>query len=362
MHSNGDTRVFRRNNLDVLNGLDHFALESPDNMKKHLTKSTGWWVVLACLFTANAMIASPFTNVPGSPLLFAGGLSFPQAVQISPNTIRIPFTWVGRLPAVTARIDTTEGIFFFDTGAERLLLNERYFTGDTRLAGYSQYGVTGGSHSVFAKEVDTLKWENLYLPNVTAHVLDLSHIESKRNVRVVGIIGYEVFKEYEVLLDYPLRQIVLSKLDARGQRLDQKAFPDALFDSLDFVLAKHGIVVQASVEGKTLNFNLDTGAEINLLDRNVNKKVLKQFKVIKRVNLNGAGQQTVEVLAGTLTGVQCGKQRNAPMNTLLTSTDQLKAIFGMKIDGVLGFEFLRPRRTIINYKLQKLYFLKLIIP
>ena len=135
MHSNGDTRVFRRNNLDVLNGLDHFALESPDNMKKHLTKSTWWWVVLACLFRANAMIASPFTNVPGSPLLFAGGLSFPQAVQISPNTIRIPFTWVGRLPAVTARIDTTEGIFFFDTGAERLLLNERYFTGDTRLAG-----------------------------------------------------------------------------------------------------------------------------------------------------------------------------------------------------------------------------------
>ena len=135
-----------------------------------------------------------------------------------------------------------------------------------------------------------------------------------------------------------------------------------MFDSLDFVLAKHGIVVQATVEGKTLNFNIDSGAEINLLDRDVNKKVLKQFKVIKRVNLSGAGQQTVEVLAGTLAEVQCGRQRNGPMNTLLTNTDQLKSIFGMRIDGVMGFEFLRPRRTIINYKLQKLYFLKLIIP
>lgn len=331
-------------------------------MKKHPTKNAWLWAILACLFKANAMIAAPFTDVPGPPLLFAGGLNFPQAVQISPHTIRIPFNWVGRLPAVTARIDTTEGIFFFDTGAERLLLNERYFTGDTRLEGISQYGVTGGSHSVFSKEVDTLKWENLYLPDVTAHVLDLSHIESKRNVPVVGIIGYDIFKEYEVLLDYPMRQIVLSKLDARGIKLDQKAFPDAVFDSLDFVLAKHGIVVQAEVEGKTLNFNIDSGAEINLLDRNVSKKVLKQFKVIKRVNLNGAGQQTVEVLAGTLAGVLCGKQRNGAMNTLLTSTDQLKSIFGMRIDGVMGFEFLRPRRTIINYKLQKLYFLKMIIP
>lgn len=336
---------------------------SPDNMKKHPNHGAWIWAVLACLFKASLINAAPFANDPGPPpLLFAGGLSFPQAVQTSPHTIRIPFNWVGRLPAVTARIDTTEGIFFFDTGAERLLLNERFFIGDTRLEGYSQYGVTGGSHAVFSKQVDTLRWENLYLPDVTAHVLDLSHIESKRNVRVVGIIGYDVFKEYEVLLDYPLRQIVLSKLDAYGKRLDPKAFPDALFDSLDFVLAKHGIVVQATVEGKILNFNVDTGAEINLLDRNVSRKVLKNFKVLKRVNLSGAGQQTAEVLAGTLAEVQCGKQRNGPMNTLLTSTDQLKVIFGMNIDGVLGFEFLRPRRTIINYKLKKLYFLKLIIP
>ncbi len=331
-------------------------------MTKHPISALGVGVVLAFLLWANTLSAAPPPDNSGPPVLFAGSLSFPQAVQSSPHTIRIPFNWIGRLIAVTARVDTVEGTFFFDTGAECLLLNNRYFSGDSRLTGYAQYGVTGGSQAVFSKQVDTLKWDNLFLPDVTAHILDLSHIESKRNVRVIGIIGYDVFKEYEILLDYPLKQIVLSKLDEAGNRLDPNAFPDALFDSLDFVLARHGIVVQASVEGKMLNLNLDTGAEINLLDRKVNKKVLKQFKIIKRVNLNGAGQQKLEVLAGTLAEVQCGKQRNSPMNTLLTSMDQLSLIFGTKIDGVLGFEFLRPRRTIVNYKRQKLYFLKMITP
>lgn len=301
------------------------------------------------------------TDDPGPPIIHCN-LAFPEAIQVNPNTVRIPFEWVGRIPAVTARIDTVEGTFFFDTGAERLLLNNRYFTGDTQVFGVTQYGVTGNDKDVFRKTVDTLQWDNLYLPNVKANVLDLSHIEAVRNMRVAGIIGYEVFKDYEIFLDYPSRLIVLTRLDDDGYRIDKDAFPEEPFDSLDFELANHGIVVKGSVDGQTLNFNLDTGAEINLLDRKVGRKVLKHFSVIKRVNLMGTGQDQIEVLAGTLSDVKCGKQWNGSMRTLLTSMDHLNTLFGMQVHGVLGFEYLRPRRTLINYKRQKLFFFKLVSP
>lgn len=314
------------------------------------------------LLPANAHAAKPPANNHRPSPLIACDLVFPQAIQAGRHTVRIPFTWVGRLATVVARIDTVEGIFIFDTGAERLLLNERYFTGDSRLHGYTQQGITGAGKAVFRKQVDTLKWDNLYLPDVVANVLDLSHIEQVRNMRVVGIIGYEVFKGYEVLLDYPYRQIVLTKLDREGYRLDKDAFGEEPFDSLDFVLSNHGIVLKASVDGHPLMFNLDTGAEINLLDRKVPRKVLKQFKVLKRVDLMGTGSETLEVLAGTLAEVKCGAQRNGPMRTLLTNMDQLSEIMGTHIDGVLGFEYLRPRRTLINYTRRKVFFFKMTSP
>ena len=289
-------------------------------------------------------------------------LAFPEAVQINSYTIRIPFRWLGRLPVVQAGVDTVYGNFVFDTGAERLLLNQQYYSGGKKIYDKDQYGVTGKKQEVRSRKVDSLLWENLLITDLEAHILDLSHIEEKRNTKVVGILGYDVFKDYEILLDFPFKQIVLTKLDDSGNRLDPEAFTDVPFDTLDFRLAKHGILLEASVDNHKLWMNLDTGAEINMIDRKVNKRVLKNFKILKRVQLSGAGSKQIEVLAGTLAYVQCGKQKNTAMRTLLTNLDEISQIFGTRVDGVLGFEFLRPRRTVINYKKKQLYFLPLVRP
>jgi len=313
----------------------------------------------ALYYTALLVLATHATLwAANPPLQVPFQLHFPDAVKSGNYTFRIPMTWVGRLPAVKAKVDTMTGIFLFDTGAERLLLNNRFFSGDVQLNGMKQYGVTGGNNDVFSKKVDTLKWENLYLPNLTAHVLSLSHIEKARNISIVGIIGYDVFKDYEVLLDYGAQLIVLTKLDKNGYRYDPNAFLEAPVDSLDIELARHGVLLRGEVNNKALKLHLDSGAEINLLDRLVSAKVLKQFTILKRVNLLGAGENKIEVLAGTLAGVVVNKQPCDTMRTLLTNLDDLSLILGTRVDGVLGFEYLRPRRVVINYTRQKLFFLK----
>jgi hypothetical protein len=107
---------------------------------------------------------------------------------------------------------------------------------------------------------------------------------------------------------------------------------------------------------------LDSGAELNLIDRHVNRKVLDNFTIIKRVNLVGVGQREVEVLAGVLKDVYCGRQYQEKMNTLLTSLDALNDGFDAQADGVLGYEFLKSRRTLINYTTHKIYFFNPVRP
>jgi hypothetical protein len=285
-------------------------------------------------------------------------LVFSNAVQVNPHTVYIPFRLVGRLIAVEARVDTNAGVFFLDTGAERLLLNSNHFSTNRGWREVASTGTTGRVNRVFYNRIDTLYWDGLRLPKQQAHILDLSHIERKKNIRLIGIIGYEVLKEYEVFLDYEKKQIVLTRLDKKGFRLDPEAIWEQAYDSLDFKLAGYMIVLKGEVAGQKLRFALDTGAELNLLDRLVKRKVLDHFDIIKRVNMVGAGQNTVEVLAGTLNELLCGRQKSSGMRTLLTNLDEMEGSLNVPLDGFLGYEFLYNRRTLINYKRQKLFFFK----
>ncbi|HMQ86887.1 MAG TPA: hypothetical protein PKB07_04855, partial [Flavilitoribacter sp.] len=53
-----------------------------------------------------------------------------------------------------------------------------------------------------------------------------------------------------------------------------------------------------------------------------------------------------------------GNQPNEEMGTLLPSLEDMNNEFHTRLDGVIGMEFLFPRRTLINYKQKKLFFYK----
>lgn len=294
---------------------------------------------------------------PEEESLLLPSLSFPEAVVINPNTIYIPFNLAGRLIAVEARVDTFQGTFVLDTGAERLLLNRQYFGRKSATsASVSAVGNTGQVGDVEKRWIDTLHWDNLFFKNVQANVVDLSHIERKKNLRLIGILGYNVFKNFEIFLDFQLKQIVLTRLDKKGIRIDTTAIWETPVDSIDFKLARHFIVLKGKVGQADLRFGLDSGAELNLIDRRVKRKVLDNFEIVKRVRMLGAGQNTIEVLAGSLKDVHIGQQHTESMRTLLTSLSDMNVNFGTRLDGILGYEFLSTRRTLINYKRKKLYF------
>lgn len=282
-------------------------------------------------------------------------ITFPQAAAPDVNTVYVPFTMVGQLMMVEAQVDSVRGYFILDTGSERLVLNNKHYKPGITSLPIVSAGNTGLVAAV-GSNVDSIKVQLLVLHDLFAHFVDLTHIEVKKNTRILGIMGYDVFKNFELFIDFPEKRIVLFRLNKTGWRIDPTSSWEKPIDSLSFTMKNHIIQVNAEVNGAKLKMMLDSGAELNLVDRRINRKVLDNFTIIKRVNLSGVGKKEVEVLAGVLKNVRCGNQHADKMNTLLTSLDAINASFGTQLDGVLGYEFLKHRRTLINYTKRKIYF------
>ena len=287
-------------------------------------------------------------------------LSFPQAAIADVNTIYIPFTLVGQLIMVEAKVDTVTGFFMLDTGSEKLVLNKQYFEAGENGRAIAAVGNTGMVNAVIEKRVDSLQLDQLVVHDIWAHLVDLHHIELKKNTRLIGILGHDVYQDFEVFIDFQSKVIVLTRVDKKGIRIDTLAPYELPYDSMNFDLQHHLIIVDTKVNNVRLKMILDSGAELNLIDRQVNRKVMDKFTIIKRVNLLGVGNKEVEVLAGVMNEVQCGNQYSEKMNTLLTSLDEINQSFDVNVQGVLGYEFLKKRRVMINYQKRKLYFFNLV--
>ena len=285
---------------------------------------------------------------------------FLNAERLNENITRIPFEVIDQLIVVKAELLNKEGNFIIDTGSESLILNERHFSNSYPI--FESNTKKSGIHSEIGfsknKILENFKLQNFKLDKLNADVIDLSHIEKTKKMNLLGIIGYQIFKDFEIFIDLHLNQITFSKLDIEGNLLSDKVYAEKISDSIEFTLQKHTIVVNTMIGEETFKFALDTAAEFNQINKNSNHRVLKHFYPNQTLNLSGASGSKKEVLAGNLYRVRLSNSIFfGPMKTVVADLNNLKEAFGTKIDGVLGFEFFKQKRTIINYKKQKLYFI-----
>lgn len=287
-------------------------------------------------------------------------IKFPRAEILNEHTARIPFKLIDHLIVIEAELLNKKGNFILDTGSETLVLNKVHFPqkyGNNKKKKPSS-GIINSIDNPLEKRLEEFKLHNLLLKGENSDVIDLSHIEKIKKIKVLGIIGYSILKDYEVFIDLYLQQVTLTKVDKNGVKLNSKVYLEKIVDSISFKLKKHTIVVSAYVNETRLRLGFDTAAEFNQLNKNTNKDVLKNFVPKRKLKLNGAGGGEIEVLAGNLNRLRLSDTNYlGPMKTMLTNLSKLNETFGTNLDGVLGYEFLKYKRTIINYKKEKLYFI-----
>lgn len=286
---------------------------------------------------------------------------FTKAKIINASTTRIPFKIIDQLIVVEVEILDKEGNFIIDTGSEALILNSVYFkpTRKHRQEGQLKSGVHSDIENVKEKYLDFLSIKDLSLEKLNADVVDLSHIEKVKKIELLGIIGYSILKDFEIFIDMHLNQITLTKTDKNGEHLSKKVYAETIHDSIDIKLKKHTIIINALVGNKKVRFGLDTAAEYNQLNKDLDSEILNYFYPSNKLNLIGASGQEMKVLAGKLYRVKLNDSIYfGPMKTVLTNLKKMNSAFKTNLDGILGFEFFAQKRTIINYKKRKLYFIK----
>ena len=309
-------------------------------------------IIIAILITVN-LFATEIEPPP--PIVFT------KAEIVNTSTTRIPFKIIDHLIVVEVAILDKEGNFIIDTGSETLILNSVHFkaTRAHRQDGKTKSGVYNDIENVKEKYLDVLSIKDLSLEKLNADVIDLSHIEKIKKIELLGIIGYSILKDFEIFIDMHLNQITLTKTDKYGERLSKKVYAETIHDSIDIKLKKHTIIVDALVGNKKVKFGLDTAAEYNQLNEDLDSEILAYFYPSKKLKLTGASGQKMKVLAGKLYRVKLNDSIYfGPMKTVLTNLRKMNSAFSTKLDGILGFEFFAQKRTIINYKKRKLYFIK----
>ncbi|TYA78682.1 pepsin/retropepsin-like aspartic protease family protein [Seonamhaeicola marinus] len=289
-----------------------------------------------------------------NPILFSNG------ENINKYTTRIPFKLVDHLMVVEVELLNKKGNFIIDTGAESMILNKNHFP---KLYEYQRKrsntsGVLNAIEDIHQRRINEFVIQNFKLENKASDVINLSHIEKTKKVKILGIIGYSILKDYEVFVDMHLNQITLTKVDAFGNKLDDKVYLEKIVDSLNFDLKNHTIVVNGTINNKKVRLGIDTAAEFNQINKRIHKDALKYFIPKKRLILRDAGNRKTEVLAGKLHRVKLSETIYfGPMYTVLTNLVRMNEVFGTDLDGILGYEFFAQKRTIINYKKGKLYFI-----
>jgi Aspartyl protease len=304
-------------------------------------------------------------------LLFLGGknvealdIVLTEAVWHSSNIIRLPFTLYGTLIIVRGSVDRVEGNFVFDTGASKLLLHHRHFH-KSGLQTTASAGVTGSVRVMGTLRTDTLQIDNLIVTGLEADLLDLGHIERSKKIALLGLLGYEAFQDFEILFDYTLRQLVLIRIDQRGNPLEPlPEWEYTLKGQCNMEVSDHLAAVWLSFGAKrSLLFGLDSGAEQNMLDVHASKRFLEEnFEIVKRVKLNGVGRESIEVLSGKLKNARIDTLSFKPMATLITNLRDMNSVQQLNVHGLLGYEFLSQQPMSINHRRRQLRFYEAAAP
>jgi hypothetical protein len=271
------------------------------------------------------------------------------------DQVVVPMRRVGNLLLVEVKIDTLVGNLILDTGAPHLVLNSTYFREYPHFGEILAGGITGSAGSGNQTEVKRLGiGSGLCFKKVEADVIPLGHLESRKGIKILGLLGLNLFSRLQALLDMRNNILTLNRLNKSGE-LNMIADPmkEALTSAIKIpILVENGILTSfGTIANRRLRFCLDTGAETNILHSGLHNKILGEVMIQGRKRLTGTGRTQTEVLSGILKQIRFGQKEYFEQPVIVTNLDHLSQAYGIEIDGMIGADFFNDH--IVQLNLQK---------
>lgn len=282
-------------------------------------------------------------------LLLHVGICQATRYQITGHEARVPLRLSGKMILLPGQVDGIAGFFLLDTGAPELILNRRYFP-DYNPTDSRTLHTIGHSNVICRIYIDSFSVGKLYRYRFQVPVMDMTPTEKLLGAPLLGLLGYEVIRNFELRIDYYGLQVSLCRLDEQGEPLRawQARGPD---HSLYFSMSGHLPILKTTLSGgRRLYLGLDSGSSVNIVHHRV-RRTVRELAFDRR----SITYQCIGI-----------KERNAPLYTLpyldiqaayrihywRTTIEDLSGFRqqGINIDGILGANFFRMGRVSLNYR------------
>jgi hypothetical protein len=317
---------------------------------------------LTCLLICLCISAASIANVTKHPCT-----SKPHSVSIytlasDSTSCIIPFNRIGNLMVIKARADTVEGNFIVDTGAPGLVLNITYFRDYpvTTLHDGEQTSIAGSTASIMKTSIRELQFGTLHFFRAEADLTNLGQIENAKGIKVLGLLGVELFKQCEMIIDFEKSLIYLHRIGKKESSVyKHEVLKDtSLYRIFPIDIKGNRILATTELEGKKLTLVIDCAAESNILDSRLPNKIFENIIVTRRVKLVGPGNKSIDALYGNLNNMKLGSLEISNLPVTITNLEYTCFSGADCINGVLGFDFLSLHKIGFNFVKRKMYIWK----
>ena len=272
------------------------------------------------------------------------------AATLSLNSSKVKFRLAGGAqPLILLPVDVNEqGPFDFilDTGAGTSLLSSDLAVRlNAKIIGSKEGQSAGGKVSVSLAKVDSLAVGEAKLEDVDVGIVDLSHIGKTVGAKIDGDLGYNFLKHFRVTIDYRDCEIRFDdpKRVEGFARSAKTEMPIRLASP-----AKPLILVDVHANGRgPFQFAIDTGTATTAIAPELAKQVGIDSSPVGAGTTGGA---PVDFSAGMLQSFQLGGAKIDSMPVVVADFfTMLNAAIGAKLDGIVGYNFLRNYKVVIDY-------------
>jgi hypothetical protein len=274
----------------------------------------------------------------------------------------LPFSRAGNLILIRAKADSTEGNFILDTGSPMLVLNLTYFRHYTTTVrtDAEEGGMTGTGAPVLETTVKAFNLGPIVYNRMVANLVNLGHIENSKGVKVLGLLGMKLFRQFEMIIDYDKNLIYLHRISKKeGKTYMHEMLKDtAAYKTYAVDIYNDKVLARTELAGRKLRLMIDFAAETNVLDSRLPDNIFENIAITRRVILNGIGGQKVEALYGDLSNMKLGDDAIRTLPVLVTNLSNTCLSYEFCIDGILGFDFLSLHKIGFNFVNRKMYIWK----
>ncbi len=236
--------------------------------------------------------------------------------------------------------------FILDTGAGTTLLSPEFARElNVEITGTKEEQTAGGKVTAQLGRVASIEAAGAQRENVDVAITNLTHLAHAVGAPIHGDLGYNFLKFFRITIDFANSQLRLDE----PQRVDYFGPAPLVETTVRLAHAsKPLILVDACVnDGGPLVFAIDTGTSTTAISPELARELKLETSPLAPITTGGPA---VKVSAARLSSLRVAGARQADVDVIAGDfLSMLAAAIGTKLDGIIGYNFLRHYKVVIDY-------------